>query len=130
MAVALENAQLYENLRIQFNQMVESMAYAIEMRDRYTGGHTKRVVYFSISIAKEMNFSFQDLQDLRLSAVLHDVGKIGVEDKILNKPSPLNKTEFEVMKAHPEIGYQILKNIKSMDKLLLELLDSYIEAKS
>src|SRR5690606_16040355 len=64
-AVALENAQLYENLRLQFNQMVESMSYAIEMRDKYTGGHTKRVVYYSICIAKELGFTFNELQDLR-----------------------------------------------------------------
>lgn len=117
-AIALENARLYETLKNQFTQTIEAMAYSIEKRDKYTGGHTKRVTFFSVSIAREMGLSPQELEDLRLSSILHDIGKIGVEDKILNKPAPLTKEEFEVMKTHAEIGYQILAHVETMEKLL------------
>src|SRR5690606_15960056 len=102
----------------QFHQTVLSMADAIGKKDTYTGGHTKRVAHFAEMIAKEMDLSYQDMSDLKLAAVLHDVGKIGIEDSILKKKAPLTDEEFAIMRNHPEIGYQILGHIKSLGKVV------------
>ncbi|RYZ97993.1 MAG: GAF domain-containing protein, partial [Proteobacteria bacterium] len=113
-AIAVENAQLYENVKTQFHETVFAMATAIEAKDRYTGGHTKRVALFSELIAKYMGLTKDQIHEVRISAILHDIGKIGVEDKVLKKQAPLDKEEWEHMKLHPEMGYKILAHVKSM----------------
>lgn len=113
-AIAVENAQLYENLRTQFHETVSAMALAIEAKDRYTGGHTKRVALFSVLIAKHMGLSKEEIYDVELAATLHDIGKIGIDDKVLKKPAALDKEEWEHMKQHPELGYRILAHVSSM----------------
>jgi len=114
LTIAIENAILFEKNQKQFIQVVEAMADAIGKKDAYTGGHTKRVGIFSEMIGKELGLSFEEMNDLKLSAVLHDVGKIGIEDKILKKEAPLTADEFEVMKAHPRLGDEILGHIESL----------------
>lgn len=114
MTMSLENFSLFEKLQAQFIQVVEALADAIGKKDAYTGGHTKRVRHFAEIIGKEMDLPFEDMNNLRLSAVLHDIGKIGIEDKILKKTSPLTSEEFEVMKHHPRLGYEILGHIESL----------------
>jgi HD-GYP domain-containing protein (c-di-GMP phosphodiesterase class II) len=116
-AIAVENAKLYEHLRTQFMETVTAMATAIEAKDRYTGGHTKRVALFSTLIAKHMGMSKEEIEEVRLSAILHDIGKIGIDDKVLKKQAPLEKDEWEHMKQHPEMGYKILSQVKSMKKI-------------
>jgi len=113
-AIAVENAQLYENVKTQFHETVFAMATAIEAKDRYTGGHTKRVALFSELIAKHMGLTKDQVHEVRISAVLHDIGKIGIDDKVLKKQAPLDKEEWEHMKQHPEMGYKILAHVKSM----------------
>ena len=118
MTIAVHNHILVEELKKQFYQVCEAFADAIGKNDRYTGGHTKRVGHFAMMIAKEMNLSVQEIDDLRLAAVLHDVGKIGIEDKVLKKKAPLTKEEFEIMKEHPRLGYEILGHIHSLGPVL------------
>lgn len=113
-AIAVDNSLLYANLKNQFYETVSAMATAIEAKDRYTGGHTKRVALFSVLIAKHMGLSKEEIEDVRLSAILHDIGKIGIDDKVLKKDAPLDKPEWEHMKQHPEMGYKILAHVKSM----------------
>jgi len=113
-AIAVENSLLYQNLKNQFLETVSAMATAIEAKDRYTGGHTKRVAMFSVLIAKHMGLSKEAIEEVRLSAILHDIGKIGIDDKVLKKDAPLDKVEWEHMKQHPEMGYRILAHVKSM----------------
>lgn len=113
-AIAVENAQLYENVKNQFHETIFAMATAIEAKDRYTGGHTKRVALFSELIAKHMGLTKDEIHEVRLSAILHDIGKIGIDDKVLKKDAPLDKEEWEHMKQHPEMGYRILAHVKSM----------------
>jgi HD-GYP domain-containing protein (c-di-GMP phosphodiesterase class II) len=112
--IAVENAQLYEELKQSFYDTVEALAEAIEKKDRYTGGHTKRVVHFSMCIAKYLELSEPELDQIRLGAILHDVGKIGIEDKILKKAAPLDPYEWPIMKEHPELGYHIMKRVKGL----------------
>lgn len=113
-AIAVENAQLYLKLKTSFYETVEALTEAIEKKDRTTGGHTKRVVHFSVCIAKYLSLSTEEVDRIKLGAILHDVGKIGIEDKILKKDAPLNDDEWPVMKTHPELGYQIMKRVQGL----------------
>ncbi len=116
-AIAVENSLLYQKLKNQFYETVFAMANAVDAKDRYTGGHTKRVAYFSEMIAKYMGLTRDQVEEVRLTAILHDIGKIGIDDKVLKKEAPLDKTEWEHMKLHPELGYKILAGIPSMKKI-------------
>lgn len=116
-AIAVENAKLYAHLRTQFMETISAMAFAIEAKDRYTGGHTKRVALFSTLIAKHLGMSKEEIEEVRLSAILHDIGKIGIDDSVLKKQAPLEKEEWEHMKQHPEMGYKILSQVKTMSKI-------------
>ena len=118
MTMCLENFKLFVKLQNQFIQVVEAMADAIGKKDTYTGGHTKRVRHFAECIGKEMDLAFEDMNNLKLAAVLHDIGKIGIEDKILKKSAPLTDEEFKVMKEHPRLGYEILKHIESLSDVI------------
>ena len=81
---------------------------ALESRDDETGGHVRRIALFSMLLAEAVKWSEGELEDLRLAAPMHDIGKIGVPDAILRKPGPLSKEEYRVMKNHTTIGGQIL----------------------
>ncbi len=118
LTIAFENAMLFERLQNQFVQVVLALADAIGKKDTYTGGHTKRVGIFSEMIARELDLSYNDLSDLKLAAVLHDIGKIGIEDKILKKRSPLTKEEFSIMRDHPRLGYEILGHIDGLENVI------------
>jgi HD-GYP domain-containing protein (c-di-GMP phosphodiesterase class II) len=117
-AIAVENSRLYGSIKSNFFNTVEALAEAIEKKDRYTGGHTKRVVYYSMCIAKYMHLSPQELETLRWGAVLHDIGKIGVEDKILKKQAPLEADEWKVMQRHPEFGFDIMNRVEGFDHVI------------
>jgi len=117
-AIAVENSQLYEKLKNSFYDTVEALAEAIEKKDRYTGGHTKRVVHYSMCIAQYLDLSHEELERIRLGAVLHDIGKIGIEDKILKKAAPLDPYEWPVMKTHPEMGFQIMKRVEGLKDVI------------
>jgi HD-GYP domain-containing protein (c-di-GMP phosphodiesterase class II) len=117
-SIAIDNARLYANLKQSFFETVEALAEAIEKKDHYTGGHTKRVVYYSMCIAKYMKLTPEVLERIRLGALLHDVGKIGVEDKILKKQAPLEADEWKVMQTHPELGHDIMGGVEGLRDVL------------
>lgn len=121
-AIAIENARLYDELKKTFLDTAEALAEAIEQRDPYTGGHTRRVLNYSVAVGKEMNLSEEELENLKLAAILHDIGKIGVEDRILRKEGPLTNEEFEEMKKHPEIGAEIIRHISSLKGVIPGIL--------
>lgn len=121
-AIAVENAKLYDELKRTFLDTAEALAEAIEQRDPYTGGHTRRVLNYSVAVGRELNLSEEEIENLKLSAILHDIGKIGVEDSILRKQGPLTKEEFESMKKHPEIGAEIIKHISSLKGVIPGIL--------
>jgi len=89
-------------------QVIESM---VEERDPYTAGHQRRVTDLARSIAKEMGLSVNLRDAIRMAGAIHDIGKISVPSEILSKPTQLTETEFELIKKHPKVGYEILKNI-------------------
>lgn len=105
-----------ENRRL-FIQVVASLAEAIDAKDTYTNGHSSRVAEYSKEIARRYGYNDRQLSDIYMMGILHDVGKIGVPDAVINKPAKLNDEEFERIKNHPVMGARILKNIKEMPKL-------------
>lgn len=117
-AIAIENAQLYQELKETFYSTVQALADTIEKRDYYTGEHIKRVMNYSFEIGKAMGLSKKELEDLKLAAILHDVGKIGVSDQILLKNNRLEPDEAEIMSKHAEIGAEILSHIKALKDII------------
>jgi HD-GYP domain len=97
---------------------VKALAAAIDGKDPYTRGHSERVARFSIAIAQGMGLSDEEIEKIRISALLHDVGKIGIDDNILKKPAALTDEEFEVMKQHPQKGFKIMSQIPAMKEFL------------
>ena len=87
---------------------IETMARAVELRDAYTGEHSRRVTLFATHLGRQLDLSAGDLELLRLATPLHDIGKIGIADAILRKPGELTAAEFEVMKTHSTKGAEIL----------------------
>ena len=117
-AVAIENARLYKELRETFVSTVYALADTIEKRDPYTGGHTKRVMEYSLAVGQAMKLSPNEMLDLRLSAILHDIGKIGVRDDILLKKDQLTLEEFSAMAMHTTYGVQILNHVRQLKEIL------------
>ncbi len=121
-AVAIENANLYKKLKDTFVDTAHALAEAINSRDPYTGGHTKRVAEYSMALAQALGMAEKEKERLRLAAVLHDVGKIGINDSILRKGGSLSHGEEESMRKHPEIGAKILGFVEEMRDLVPAIL--------
>jgi len=106
---ALLNKQ--EENRKLINEMLRAFSGCIDMKDAYTQGHSTRVSAYSSMIAEKMGKSPAEIEKIRNIALLHDIGKIGIPDNILNKPGKLNDEEYAIMKSHAQRGYDILKDI-------------------
>lgn len=117
-AVAVENANLYQQLKETFHETAQALAETIEKRDPYTGGHTQRVMRYSVSIGELMGLSGKELEDLKLAAVLHDIGKIGVRDDVLLKQSRLEEDEVRKMNQHTEYGAEILRHVSRLKDIV------------
>lgn len=100
-----------------FMHVVHSLADAIDAKDTYTNGHSGRVAKYSKEIARRYGYSEKAQSDIYMMGLLHDVGKIGVPDAVINKPAKLTDEEFALIKNHPSMGSRILKNIKEMPAL-------------
>ncbi|HXH39812.1 MAG TPA: HD domain-containing phosphohydrolase [Thermoanaerobaculia bacterium] len=103
----------HEN-HLLFINSVRMLAAAIDAKDPYTRGHSERVARYSIGIGKNLGLGEQEMRNLRISALLHDVGKIGIDDRILRKPGALSEDEFEVMKGHPSKGAAIMSGVAQL----------------
>ena len=95
-------------------ELVQTLSGAIDAKDTYTNGHSRRVAEYSEEIGRRFGYSPEQLDDLYVAGLLHDVGKIGIPDEIINKTSRLTDSEFAIIKTHPAIGAEILKNVTSM----------------
>ena len=105
-------------LHNQVVQTVSSFILAIEAKDRYTQGHSKRVAEYSTLMAKKLGLSLEDQANLLYAAQLHDIGKIGISEQLLNKPGKLNMVEYETIKTHPSKGVKILEPLDFLGHLL------------
>ena len=114
-AIDIENTIIYEELESYYLQTVRALSKAIEAKDVYTRGHSERVTIFALELAREMGYSDEQLRNLELAGILHDIGKIGVPVHILTKPGKLTDIEFDQMKRHPVIGEEIIKDIKFLE---------------
>jgi putative nucleotidyltransferase with HDIG domain len=104
--------QAHEDLRGAYVEFVESLANALDARDRYTAGHSQRVSDLSCAVAKALGLSDEEVEVIRIGALLHDIGKIGINDAVLQKPGRLTDEEFALIKQHPVIGRHILEGVQ------------------
>ena len=113
-AISIKNAQYLQKLERSYQDTLIALANAVEMRDHYTVGHTWRVTNIAVEIARTLGWSEEQLAVCKMGGVLHDVGKIAVDDAILRKPGKLTEEEFAKMKIHPERGYRLLLDIEQL----------------
>lgn len=108
---AMENAALYEDLRESYFRTVQALVTAVEAKDPYTRWHSTNVAKYAVAMARDMGMSPSQLEEIHIAAILHDVGKIGVSERIISKPDRLSQEEFDIMKDHPAHGIRILEPI-------------------
>jgi len=111
-AVAIENIQLYNDMKNMYLGTIQTLAQAIEAKDPYTRGHTDRVAKFAVKIALRMDLPPKLVRNIEYAALIHDIGKIGIKDSVLTKPSKLSESEYESVKKHTKIGEQILAPVE------------------
>ena len=116
--IAMENHRLYSDIHNIFLDYIKSIAAALDARDAYTHGHSRRVAEFSIGIGKELGLSEGELEFLELSATIHDIGKIGIGESVLNKPGKLTDEEFLIIKSHVVKGSKILEPMSRLRALM------------
>jgi putative nucleotidyltransferase with HDIG domain len=124
-AIAIENAQLFENLQranmdliLAYNATIEGWSRAMELRDEETEGHTQRVADLTVTIAKAMDLPGQEMPHIRRGALLHDIGKMGIPDYILLKPDKLTDEEWAIMRTHPQLARDMLMPIAYIHDVL------------
>jgi hypothetical protein len=110
-------SQALNNMELTYNNIVTALANVIEVRDYYTSDHSNRIAILAVETARQLGYKEEQLERLRLSAILHDIGKIGIPDDILNKPGPLDPEERRVMMRHPEIGEKVIAAIKDLSDI-------------
>lgn len=98
-------------------ETVTSLAYAIDAKDHYTQGHSRKVSAYAVMIAKELDLTETEVEEIRLAGLLHDIGKVGIPEAILNKSGPLDASEWETMKTHTDLGARILETLKPMARI-------------
>jgi HD-GYP domain-containing protein (c-di-GMP phosphodiesterase class II) len=116
-AIAIENARLFESTQRTYFETIRSLAYALEARDAYTQGHSERVTALSLKVAEAMGWSAEERQVLSHAGMLHDIGKIGVADAILNKPYVLSEEDRKIIENHPLFGGTILAPLRFLENV-------------
>lgn len=118
----LERLRLHQELKNAFVNSVRAFVSAIDAKDPYTHGHSERVTDYAVKMARVLNWPEEQIDALQMAAILHDVGKIGVSEQILSKPSRLTAEEFIQIQRHPEIGARIIGEIPQLDHALSGIL--------
>ena len=114
---ALHRKQLNQLLVNSSIETVLALSKTLETRDPYSGAHSQRLASYSEKMARHFNLSVRETRELCWAALLHDIGKIGIEDQILHKPGPLTAREWEIMKTHSEVGAQIVKGLSGLENI-------------
>jgi putative nucleotidyltransferase with HDIG domain len=121
-AAAIENARLFDQTQKTYLETIRALAQALEARDSYTKGHSVRVTDYALHIAEAMNLTQTEKDMIQQAGLLHDIGKIGISDSILNKPAALSPEEWKKIRNHPRVGDNILGPIKFLEKSLTIVL--------
>jgi HD-GYP domain-containing protein (c-di-GMP phosphodiesterase class II) len=111
LATAIESAGLIEEVRKKHVETIRALARSMEAKDYYTGGHTERVSDIAVALGKRLGYGGAELDAIEIGALLHDIGKIGIPERILHKPGPLDEEEWKVMREHPIISEYILQDV-------------------
>jgi PAS domain S-box-containing protein len=115
-AIAIENSRLYASLENSYLETIKALVSAVEAKDPYTKGHSQRVRRYAIQIARHLDLTVSEQKELNYAGYLHDIGKIGISDFLLTKPTSLTTHEYELMKEHPNIGYNMIRDIRHLTK--------------
>jgi HD-GYP domain-containing protein (c-di-GMP phosphodiesterase class II) len=121
-AIAIENARLFERTQRTYYETISGLAQALEARDAYTRGHSERVTSYAMAIGREMGLNEDDMQVISCAGMLHDIGKIGIADAILRKPTLLTQEDRKVIETHPAFGDNILGPIKFLERAQIIVL--------
>lgn len=113
-ALAIYNAQLYEAREQALLDTIAALAHAIEAKDGYTIQHCEKMTGRAVALAQAMELSNEDIENIRMGAILHDIGKIGIPDAVLNKPGRLTPEEYDLMKQHAAIGARIVQSVGAL----------------
>ncbi len=98
-------------------ETIRTLSNALDAKDEYTNGHSHRVAEYSVKIAEQLNLSPKEIETVKTAALLHDIGKIGIKDEVLNKPGKLDFKEFYEVQQHPEIGANIIKDVAALQRV-------------
>lgn len=118
LGVHLINQRQYQEMQHMFEGTIQSLVSALDAKDAYTCGHSSRVAELAVELASRLGFDEDGIARIRMAGILHDIGKIGVEDSVLRKPGRLTDDEFEKIKAHPVLGFDILQGIRQFSHIL------------
>ncbi|HEX3119859.1 MAG TPA: HD-GYP domain-containing protein [Candidatus Acidoferrum sp.] len=118
----LRNAQLENQIRDLHSNFVCCLNQLLDLRDLNTGLHSTRLAEWGLLVARSLGVSERDMYELEMGALLHDIGKVGVPDNILNKPGRLTDEEYEVVKRHPEFGWTVIRKLKGLEQSSLYVL--------
>ncbi|MBW2339309.1 MAG: HD domain-containing protein [Deltaproteobacteria bacterium] len=124
-SLSLENAYLFSDLRSSYFDTIRAVTNSIEARDPYTRGHSSRVAQIAQSVAEELDWTKAELELIDWGGMLHDVGKIGVPDAVLNKPGKLTSEEYEMVKSHSLIGADIVKGVSFLEPVVPYILEHH-----
>ena len=100
-SISIDNVQLYQDIRDNYLKTIRAFALAVEAKDRYTHGHSENVMKYTVVLAKHLGLPEEELENVKYAGLLHDIGKIGISEFILNKPSRLTPYEFDEINRHP-----------------------------
>ena len=117
-AISVDNAKAYETLKKSYLNTVKSLVSVVEAKDEYTESHSIRVAKYASFLASELKYPKSFVEDIWVAGVLHDIGKIGISDSILNKTGTLTKEEYDIIKQHPDIAYKIVSKIGLGENIL------------
>lgn len=117
-SIAIENVRLYYNIRDNYLKTIRAFALAVEAKDEYTHGHSENVMKYTVVLAKHMGLPDPDIELVKYAGLLHDIGKIGISEAILNKAAKLTTDEFSEIKKHPELGARIISDVPFLKSLV------------
>jgi putative nucleotidyltransferase with HDIG domain len=117
-SISIENTRLYQSLQDNYLKTIRGFALAVEAKDKYTHGHSENVMKYTVVLAQHLGLSNAEIERIKYAGLLHDIGKIGVGEAILNKPGKLSPGEFDEIKKHPELGARIISDVPFLKSLV------------